>query len=415
MNGMAAVLALASLAAAVGDDDRVMVGRVVDESGGPVSEVTVAESWSANGDHRAEDGGTLDLTVPEELRLFWGRLGEMDARDDSTESASDGTFRLPLGSSGHHAMAIDARGRRGGIAMLPARGEGGDVEIVLRPLVHVRGRMEGVEGGGPDWAHIYTNLPEDPTRPVDSTRLISCGSFSGEFEMWLPPGTYTFDAYGISDADSDEIDLWVEDEPTLTVTGERAEVDLGVLRLERDEQQLAIAELLRRNRAGEGEVLRYGERPPPLDLHDARGVASTVQPWDYPGKWTLLNFWGTDCPVCLTEHMPELIAFDRAHAEDRDRFQILSVFNDLDGEIRTVADFERHLAPIVEHVWGGEDLPFPVLIDPSTHNYERYNLQGYPSDFLIDPRGRLVEGDLQTLEQILEHGPEAIEADRPRD
>ena len=414
MNGMAAVLAVASLAAA-GDDDRVMVGRVVDESGSPVAGVTVAEFWSANGDHRAEDGGTLDLTIPEELRLFWGRLGEMDVPGESVESASDGTFRLPLGSSGYHAMAIDDRGRRGGIAMLPARGEGGDVEIVLRPLVHVRGRMEGVEGGGPGWAHIYTSLPEDPTRPVDSTRLVSCGSFSGEFEMWLPPGTYTFDAYAISDADSDEIDLWVEDEPTLTVTGERAEVDLGVLRLERDEQQLAIAELMRRNRAGEGEVLRYGERPPPLDLHDARGVASTVQPWDFPGKWTLLNFWGTGCRVCLTQHMPELIAFDEAHAEDRDRFQILSVFNDLDGEIRTVADFERHLAPIVAHVWGGEDLPFPVLIDPSTHNYERYNLQGYPSDFLIDPRGRLVKGDLQTLEQILEQGPDAIEADRPRD
>ena len=85
-------------------------------------------------------------------------------------------------------MAMDSERRRGGLVIIPKGKEGESVEIRLGPLVRVRGSFEGPGfGQRPDWTHVYVQLPDDPTRPLDSNRLVSCASFEAT-EVRLPLG-----------------------------------------------------------------------------------------------------------------------------------------------------------------------------------------------------------------------------------
>ena len=60
----------------------------------------------------------------------------------------------------------------------------------------------------------------------------------------------------------------------------------------------------------------------------------------------------------------------------------------------------KKLQPIVKNVWG-KQLPFPVLLDPTFKTWERYGLPGLGTVILIDPEGKLVEGDQSVLAEKL--------------
>ena len=97
------------------------------------------------------------------------------------------------------------------------------------------------------------------------------------------------------------------------------------------------------------------------------------------------------------------MAFHEAHRSQRDRFEILAFCFDLSGTIKTMRDLENHLEPVKKNVWGGKELPFPVLLDTTFETYERLGLEGsaVTNLLLINPEGKLVEGDLKTLEREL--------------
>ena len=65
----------------------------------------------------------------------------------------------------------------------------------------------------------------------------------------------------------------------------------------------------------------------------------------------------------------------------------------------SIADVDRELDPIVKFVWE-KPLPFPILLDPSMTTLERFGVPGYEA-ILIDPDGKLVEGDEATLANVL--------------
>ena len=108
----------------------------------------------------------------------------------------------------------------------------------------------------------------------------------------------------------------------------------------------------------------YGEKPPQWHILDARGVPKDAQISDFKGKWLLVYFWGLSCYPCLSRGIPDLIKFYEEHQAQRDRFEILALCMDVEGEVKSVADLDKRLQPVVKHVWG-KPLPFPVLLDPS--------------------------------------------------
>ena len=94
--------------------------------------------------------------------------------------------------------------------------------------------------------------------------------------------------------------------------------------------------------------------------------------------------------------------FQADHARQADQFEIVTVFLDVDGKIRTTPQLEKAMKPIVQHVWSGKTLPFPILVDPSYRTCETWGLSGYGEQVLINPEGKIVAGDLLTLQNLLD-------------
>ena len=237
-----------------------------------------------------------------------------------------------------------------------------------------------------------------------SQRRQAVSDAEGRFMASLPPGRYLLDAYVLASEDSRNLG---ELETEFVLTGETAEVDLGRLSLlpvkpninERIKQSQASGAL--------GDYTKhYGEKAPDWSIVDARGVSKNARLSDFKGKWVLLDFWALNCSSCLKHDLPELAAFYEEHKARRDQFEILAVCVDCHGELKSVAEVDRALAPITEHVWGGKQLPFPILLDPSMTTLERFGVPGYQS-ILIDPDGNFAEGDEKTLAKRLK----AVSAD----
>ena len=180
-------------------------------------------------------------------------------------SGADGRFSIAARGSFYTVMAMDAQRARGGLAIIPKDDNGCEIEIRLRPLVRVQGTIEGPEPGHrPSTAMVVTEVPEDPTRPLHMSRLVLGESREGHFTMSLPPGRYVLDAY-----DGQFKGRLAKE---ITLTGDTAEVDLGVLTLRTARPN--INDKIKESQAsgGMGDYKkRYGEKLPDWHIVDARG------------------------------------------------------------------------------------------------------------------------------------------------
>ena len=342
----------------------------------------------ANGPYLDTDGKPIERSE-DAWKAYWNTQGKMEPfRRCSSDAEGRDTFELP--SRFHTLMAVDAA-ERGGVATIPKDHDGRAIDIRLQPLVHVTGKIEGPEPGQrPEWTNVYVEVPEDRTRPLDMCRLAQCGSNEAVFSLFLPAGRYMLNAY-----DGKFVGDLVRE---VVLTGEQPIVDLGTLVLPpRKPAVMRQIEAAQASGAMGDYTKHYGE-PVTAAWHitDAKGVSRDVKLADFRGKWLLLHFWHLDCVVCLGKDLPKLTAFYEEHRGDRDRFEILAICVAPDGEQKSMADVDRKLAPVVEHVWHGKPLPFPVLLDSSLTTIERLGVPGWYT-LLIDPEGRLVEGDEQTL------------------
>ncbi len=379
--------------------DREVRGRVVDEAGRPVAEAAVGCFWRANGPSRDAAGKPYDLTKDENVKAFWSHLGQMEPfeKKDPVMTGADGRFSLPLPERYHFLMAMDRARRRGGLAILPKGKEGEPVEVRIGPLVRMRGSFEGpAPGQRPYWTHVYVNLPDDPTRPLDTGRLVSCGSFDAKFDVSLPPGRYSLQAYS-QHAEKDVFEGEIIPDRPIALEAASREVDLG--RLTFSPYRVTV----RMKEAGTwwDHTKHYGEPAPRWHVTDARGVSKDVQISDFKGKWILVDFWGFGCVPCLKRGLPKLVKFYEEHQDQRDRFEILALCVDPDGEVNSMAEVERRLEPIIKHVWDGKRLPFPILLDPTSETWMRFGLLGMGDVLLFDPEGRLVKGDETVLAEKL--------------
>jgi hypothetical protein len=317
-------------------------------------------------------------------------------------AGSDGRFSIKDPAPYFTVMAMDPARRRGGIALLPQTEQAEPLEIRLVPLVTVRGSFEGPgPGQQPGWTHVYVHLPEDPSRPLHSTRLVSCGSFEARFEVRLPPGKYTLEAYS-QFADKEQFEGELVPVKAFVLGGERTDVDLGRLRFV---PHRPYRNTLEAKAKAEGTwndyTQHYGESPPQWYASDARGVSRDARIADFRGKWVLIDFWGLSCRPCLAKGLPKLMRFYEEHAAQRDQFEILSICIDYEGGLKSIADVDRALEPIVKHVWGSKALPFPILLDPTFKTWERFGLPGLGTVILIDPEGKLMKGDEDVLAEKL--------------
>jgi peroxiredoxin len=109
----------------------------------------------------------------------------------------------------------------------------------------------------------------------------------------------------------------------------------------------------------------------------------TVSLERFKGKYVLLDFWMTSCGPCIREfpHLKELYA-----KTDRAKFEIVGI-----AAHSTPANIKRTI-DLHEVTWS------QILSDETNQLIEKYGISGYPSTFLIDPKGVIIAKDLRGKE-----------------
>jgi thiol-disulfide isomerase/thioredoxin len=390
--------------ATVSVDEREVHGRVVDQAGQPVQGATVASFWYSNGKRLHDDGSPLDPAKnKQDAQLFWQHEGEMEpsSQTRTTQTDAQGSFTVNMGLHSHTLLVMDSSRQHGALATLPKGKESDPLEIRLGPLVRVHGTMTCAQNNQtPNWCIADLSTADDPTRPIDNTRLAVCGTYAGRFAFSLPPGNYDLYTYGTS-TDNGVEDLKLIHPTKLELRADNPDVDLGEIRLPSYQSHTTFIEKAKADGTWFDYTKHYGEPPPHWNVVDARGVNKDVQLSAYRGKWVLLFFWGLSCPVCLRDDIPRLMKFYEAHEAQRDQFEILSICIDADGESKTLAELDHRLEPIVKNVWDGKTPTFPTLFDPSYKTFDSFGLPGLGVVILIVPDGNMVAGDETTLAEKL--------------
>jgi len=85
--------------------------------------------------------------------------------------------------------------------------------------------------------------------------------------------------------------------------------------------------------------------------------------------------------------MPELMELYQLHKESRDKFEVIAIH---DSSVKSMKELKEKIEPLKKHWWQGRDIPFPVVIDREKKTQKRYEVQGWPTSLLIDPKGNLV-------------------------
>lgn len=379
-------------------EPKIIRGRIVDHAGDACSHATVSAFWGANGLTWDQFEAIPDSEFERRLQ----NEGKMEPWGETrVVTDSQGRFSIPAPERARALMAYDRERLHGAIIRFDPRQPDANIEVSLGPLVRIFGtnRLAGMEGP----LKVTTtrlNLAYDKEDPLNRTGISLCSSIRSRFEFLVPPGIYELSASSV-------------DPPSATIEARSITVTAGVV-------DLNLGDLVLRPRVGGVQNLidrakakgtwadyrqNFGKVPPAWHLTDAKGVARDAKLSDFKGKWAVLYFWGPNCAPCLGVHLPELMAFYEAHAAQRDEFVILAFCCDFSETIPDIATLEQQLRDVRKAVWGGKNLPFPVLLDNTFQTYERFGLEGngISNTLLINPEGKLIEGDLKTLERELHH------------
>ena len=114
---------------------------------------------------------------------------------------------------------------------------------------------------------------------------------------------------------------------------------------------------------------------------------------DLLGKVILINFWATDCSVCIAE-MPDLIKTFNTYKNKN--FQLIAVSMYYDPPNRVVSFSKKN------------NLPFPVVLDLEKKIMSEFNgVSLTPTSFLINHKGEIInkiigEIDFSEFNELLE-------------
>ena len=129
----------------------------------------------------------------------------------------------------------------------------------------------------------------------------------------------------------------------------------------------------RRDKSSPESVVKIGAPAPDFTLRDLEGESISLQ--SLRGKVVILTFWATWCPACRSE-LPSLDAVNRRLSP-----QGVVVLGINGGE--PTARVKSFMVK--------ENLYFPVVMDESGDVHALYQIRQYPTTFIIDRQGRLVD------------------------
>ena len=116
---------------------------------------------------------------------------------------------------------------------------------------------------------------------------------------------------------------------------------------------------------------QLGAAAPAFDLKTLDGQSVSLD--SFKGKTLVINVWATWCPPCRQE-MPDLIASAPKLAKQNVAFLGVDTTED---------------APVVRAYASSKGVPYPLAIDSDKSFGKSYDVQYFPTTFVIDPQGIL--------------------------
>lgn len=118
-------------------------------------------------------------------------------------------------------------------------------------------------------------------------------------------------------------------------------------------------------------------------LTDQYGTQHTLS--DYKGKVVFLNFWATWCPPCKTE-MPHIGQLYQEYGQNTGDVVFLGVANPQTEEAPYNADVKQEE---IERFLTDNSLTFPVVFDTTSDVFLDYQINSFPTTFMIDRDGNI--------------------------
>jgi peroxiredoxin/Flp pilus assembly protein TadD len=116
---------------------------------------------------------------------------------------------------------------------------------------------------------------------------------------------------------------------------------------------------------------QLGSQAPPFEVKSIDGQSVTLD--SFKGKTLVINVWATWCPPCR-EEMPDLIASAPKLAKQNVAFLGVDTTED---------------APVVRAYASSKGVPYPLAIDADKSFAKSYDVQYFPTTFVIDSQGFL--------------------------
>ncbi|ABK45988.1 periplasmic protein thiol--disulfide oxidoreductase DsbE [Magnetococcus marinus MC-1] len=125
------------------------------------------------------------------------------------------------------------------------------------------------------------------------------------------------------------------------------------------------------------------DKPAPPLRGPALTGSATIDIADYKGKWVLVNFWGSWCGACVSEH-PELLQLDRI-AKQRDDFAIIGI-DYKDTRSGAISFLQRHGTP-----------SYAMVFDPDQKVAIEWGVVRAPESYFVNPAGKIVKKEYGPL------------------
>ena len=123
---------------------------------------------------------------------------------------------------------------------------------------------------------------------------------------------------------------------------------------------------------------------PNIVLQDQYGKKHNLQ--DYKGKVIMINFWVSWCSDCKAE-MPKVVELYKEYGENKKDLIILGVATPISKKYPNNKDRIDKTA-LLKYIKDNGYI-FPSLFDETGKTYAEYEIEEYPSSFIIDRNGHL--------------------------
>ena len=119
----------------------------------------------------------------------------------------------------------------------------------------------------------------------------------------------------------------------------------------------------------------FPNKAPSLQVSSTKG--ETMMIYDKNYKFTIINFWATDCPGCIKE-MPHLA--DTYNKYKKQGIQIIAVSMFYDPPSQVLNFIKKN------------NIPFPVVIDSDNKIAQQFeNIRLTPTSILINQKGQIID------------------------